>query len=113
MKIAHTALCLFALFVSPAGAAPLEDSQIQVVKEMGSLNGVALHCRYFEQVKRIKQILIDSLPKQRELGQVFEDETNASFLRFSKSGKPCPSPAEFAVHVAEAGEMLEQTFSVK
>ena len=32
----------------------------------------------------------ESLPKKRGLGDMFEDETNRSFLEFIKSGKACP-----------------------
>ena len=112
MKKLFLVLCVPGLFVSSAGASPLEKGQIQAVKEMGNLNGVALNCRFFDQAKRIKQIMIDNLPKQRELGQIFEDETNASFLRFTRAAKPCPSPVEFAEHVGEAEEALKQAFPV-
>ncbi|WP_457665454.1 hypothetical protein [Thiolapillus sp.] len=112
MKTLFFLLFTFGLFVSSAVASPPEKARIQVVKDMGDLNGVALNCRFFDQAQRIKRIMIDNLPKQRELGQVFEDETNASFLRFTKAAKPCPSPAAFAGHVGEAEEALKQAFSI-
>ncbi|BAO45642.1 hypothetical protein [Thiolapillus brandeum] len=95
-----------------SSAEPIENEGYQAVEELGRLNGVALNCRFFDQAQRIKRIMIDNLPKQRELGQIFEDETNASFLRFTKAAKPCPSPAEFAEHVGEAEDALKQAFPV-
>ncbi len=81
-----------------------EDPRLIPLKRLGQLNGTALACRRFDQSTRIKRILIDHLPKKRELGQIFEETTNESFLQFVKSASPCPSPAtlEQAVDKAEA-----------
>ncbi|WP_456445718.1 hypothetical protein [Thiolapillus sp.] len=87
-----------------------EQKGYQAVKELGRLNGIALNCRYFDQAKRIKQMLITSLPKRRELGQLFEDETDASFKSFIQSGAACPSPAAFGAEVDKAGAALARIF---
>ena len=91
------------------------DPQVQknALDKMGELNGVALACRYFDQTRRIKQALIDSLPKQRELGAAFDDRTNESFLDFANSGKPCPSPVGFAQEVEAAAQALGQAYAVQ
>ena len=87
-----------------------EQEGYQAVEELGRLNGIALNCRYFDQVKRIKQMLIASLPKRRELGQLFEDETDASFKSFIQSGAACPSPVAFGEEVDKAGAALAKNF---
>jgi hypothetical protein len=102
-----------ALFLLMAGPLPADQKARQVaLSRMGELNGVALACRRFEQTRRIKQALIETLPKQRELGQAFDDDTNDSFMAFVNSGKPCPSPAEFGEQVEEAVEALRQAYPV-
>ncbi len=102
-----------ALILLPAvvRSAPVTQAQMDAVGRLADYNGVALACRQFDEVKRIKQILIDNLPKRRELGQLFEDRTNESFVAFTGARKPCPSPAEFAEHVDEAAAALRQSFA--
>ncbi len=86
------------------------DVRQQTVQRMGELNGVALACRYFDQTRRIKRILIDHLPKERVLGQLFDDVTNASFLKFINGGEPCPSPATFSGQVDQAEKELIRAY---
>jgi hypothetical protein len=111
MKIVTFPLFLLALILPLlTSAAPLDKAGLAAVEELGRLNGIALNCRYFDQVRNIKQILIDNLPKRRELGQVFEDKTNESFKAFIQSGSACPSPVAFAAEVDRAGQELARIF---
>ena len=103
-------LAFAGVFMSQAWA-EIPPEQYQLVSRMGDLNGVALSCRYFQQTKKIKAGLIESLPKSRELGQVFDDKTNESFLAFVQSKSSCPSPTEFAVEVDKALEALSAGFA--
>ena len=105
-------LLLLLLMVSLGTPAWALDAGQQAVAKMGELNGVALACRWFEEVRRIKRALIDNLPKQRELGEIFEDRTNQSFQGFVGSGQPCPSPAGFSAELDQAIETLEEAFDV-
>ncbi len=96
-------------------SAPLVLAEVPAVQQvalnkMGQLNGVALACREFAQSKRIKQALIDNLPKQRELGYLFDEKTNAAFLAFTAAHEPCPSPVAFSQEVGEAIEQLVKAF---
>ncbi len=86
------------------------QSQLDSVSEMGNLNGTALQCSYVEQMQRIKQALVLNLPKQRALGDWFENSTNASFLNFMKSGNGCGSKAIFTLQVDDAIVELENVF---
>lgn len=111
MKIFIPLLALLAAMPAASLADTLDKAGLAAVEELGRLNGIALNCRYFDQVKRIKQMLIDNLPKRRELGQVFEEKTDASFKEFIQSGAACPSPAAFAGDVGKAGDELARVFA--
>ena len=111
MKFFIPFFALLAAMPVISSADTLDKAGLAAVEELGRLNGIALNCRYFDQVKRIKRILIDNLPKRRELGQTFEDRTDASFKAFIQSGAACPSPAAFSDEVAKAGENLRKTFA--
>ena len=109
MKWSKAIFLVLLLPVLPVAAGSSNPGQ-DALMEMGRLNGVALACRYYEQTRRIKQALIDNLPKRRELGQLFDDRTNESFMAFVNSGEPCPSPAEFETGVERAIRWIEQAF---
>ena len=78
---------------------------------MGELNGIALQCRYDDQVRRIKMVLVINLPKQRALGEWFETSTNQSFMDFMAKDKTCPSAGSFALEVDKAVEQLQAAFA--
>jgi hypothetical protein len=104
------ALSIMLLYLLSLPATADSDPRRQTVARMGELNGVALACRYFDQTRRMKRILIDHLPKERSLGQLFDDRTNQSFLAFVDSGRGCPSPAQFAGEVDQAEQALIQAY---
>ncbi len=109
-KIHRNALILAAVLAAPLPAVADDAAGREAVEAMGRLNGIALACRYFDQTRRIKEILIDTLPKRRELGQLFDDSTNASFLEFHRSGRPCPSPALFEEQVEKGAGRLRHLY---
>ena len=87
------------------------DEQLNVIAQLGQLNGMALQCKYFRQSNRIKQALVAVLPKQRQLGQVFEDTTNQSFLALLKDASSCPVEAAVAGRINAGIEALNAAFS--
>jgi len=89
------------------------EAQIDSIRALGDLNGVALQCRYLEQTRKMKQALIETLPKRQELGQLFDDRSNTAFLAFIESKSACPSPAEFEGKVDSAIESLKQNYASK
>ena len=103
-------LLLWLLGLSGARAEE-SDPGLAAIDRMSELNGVALACRFDDQMRRIKQALIDNLPKQRVLGARFEEGTNAAFMRFVSTGRPCPSPAQFESEVGLAVEQLRQAYA--
>lgn len=111
MKKSVISLFLLTTLSIPAFAGDGAEARHEALAQMGELNGVALACRYFDQTKRIKRALIEGLPKQRKLGQAFDDQTNESFIAFVKSGRSCPSPALFSEDVDRAIEALERAYT--
>lgn len=96
------------LFASQLPAAT--DTQRKAIEDIGQLNGVALQCSYIDKVQVIKLALVNNLPKQRILGQRFEDATNKSFLKFMESGQACPRIDQFSSEVDAAIKQVEAEF---
>lgn len=86
------------------------DGQLAAIGNLGKLNGVALQCRYLDQMRRIKQVLVLNLPKKRELGLHFEQTTNASFLAFMNEQSDCPDVSAFVSQIDDAVTELETAF---
>jgi hypothetical protein len=101
--------CLGVLFAQSVRAETAD--QHAAITMLGELNGVALQCRYFEQVQRIKHTLVANLPKRRELGLLFEEATNTSFLAFMQRDEACPGSADFVSQVDSAVDRLETAFA--
>lgn len=95
-------------WLSPVQAAT--ENQLSAISAMGELNGVALQCRYIEQMQRIKMTLVLHLPKQRELGDWFEVTTSKSYMDFMNKGLPCPDSQLFVAQVDEAIKKIEISF---
>lgn len=96
-----------------ACTAALADTQARydAVRSLGSLNGVALQCKYLDQVARMKKAIVESVPKERSYGLAFEEATNNSFLGFIRERRSCPGPAGFEQAVAERIQQMQQLFS--
>ncbi len=101
---------LFAFQGAQATSAP-SDSQLNAIARMGELNGIALQCRFLDQMRRIKQVLIKNLPKQRALGAWFEEKTHESFMDFMKKDSACPGLIEFDRDLDTAAKQVEEAFS--
>ena len=95
---------------SSAHAQAATESQLDSIADLGRLNGVALQCSYTIQMQQIKQALVLNLPKQRALGEWFENKTNDSFMAFMETKASCPSAVEFMQEVNAAIITLESAF---
>jgi hypothetical protein len=103
-------LILISISSSAHAAQAASDSQLDSIAEMGRLNGIALQCRYTTQMQQIKQALVLNLPKQRALGEWFENKTNDSFMAFMSTNASCPSAVDFMQEVNAAIITLESEF---
>lgn len=86
------------------------DIRYESVKSLGRLNGVALQCKYLDQVTRMKQAVVDTAPKERSFGLAFDLSTNEAFLGFIEAQSACPGPAGFESDVGEAIEVMKRAF---
>jgi len=108
MRISYTAVLAIGLAAAPAAA--VTEAQFDTIGTLGELNGVALHCKYLGETRRMKQALIETLPKRRELGLAFDEVTNRSFVEFIDAGLACPSSVDFSRKVDSAIEALKEAF---
>lgn len=91
------------------GAEP--DARYESIGALGELNGIALQCKYLDQVRRMKQAVVASAPKERSFGLAFDQATNRSFLDFLAQAGPCPGPAGFELQVGERIDAVHRAFS--
>lgn len=84
--------------------------QHQAVADLGRLNGLALQCKYLDQVRVMKAAVVANAPKQRSYGLAFDEATNEAFLEHIRTGQACPGPAGFAQRVEAAVIELQQAF---
>ncbi len=83
------AILAFALSVPAIGAD--QDPRYLAVQQLGALNGVALQCKYLDQVRRMKAAVVAHAPKERSFGLAFDEATNDAFLAFIKDNASCPT----------------------
>ena len=105
-------IILISISSSAFAARAATDSQLNSIAELGRLNGVALQCSYTTQMQQIKQALVLNLPKQRALGEWFENKTNDSFMTFMSTNASCPSVVDFMQEVSAAIITLESEFKI-
>ncbi|MCB1960277.1 MAG: hypothetical protein KDE68_07105 [Rhodocyclaceae bacterium] len=65
---------------------------------LGEANGIALACKLTGNVARIKAMMIDTVPKTRANGALFEQATNDAFLS-QHQGNACPAEADMGARV--------------
>ncbi|MBT0963727.1 hypothetical protein [Denitromonas iodatirespirans] len=99
-------LALSALFaVLPARAA---DAGTGLITELGDANGIALACKQAANMSAIKSLMINTVPKTRANGELFEHATSESFLR--QGSAACPSSDALSARVTELEARLKAQF---
>ncbi|MGE0080540.1 MAG: hypothetical protein AB7U81_04525 [Thiohalomonadaceae bacterium] len=92
-----------------ASAGAAQDTELsRSVARLGELNGVALACNQGALAARLREIMVDTAPKERGVGEVFENATNESFLAFGRAGRECPDGRTLAEQIDRAREALER-----
>ncbi len=81
---------------------PAADEPLAVAQELGRINGLALACHYADVVARVKQIMIQRVPKSRRYGDAFETATSAAFT----APEDCPDAAALNVRAELAAGRL-------
>jgi hypothetical protein len=103
------AICLLAAF--PQTHAQSDDPRYRAIGELGTLNGIALQCRYIDQVRRLKSAVVAYAPKERSFGLAFDEATNDAFLRFMREKDVCPAKESFTRLVGHRIDDLKSAFS--
>jgi hypothetical protein len=99
-----------ALSAGLSGLAHAGDEALRgAVMRLGELNGTALACGQGALVARLREIMVATAPKQRDIGEYFEMATNETFLSFGQSGRECPDGKSLALSIDEAREHLRTT----
>ena len=110
-QLASVLLLSALLFSLPAAA--FTPVQHETISRLGELNGVALHCGYLSDMRRLKEALANYVPKVRQLGEYFEDETRKSFQRMVGKNLPCPAPEPFQTEVNGAITALIKAYATR
>ena len=110
MRTGYPKLICFFLCAWQTAAVAVDDAQLGMIRRLGELNGVALHCNALAETQRMKRALVLNLPKRRQLGELFDYETNVSFMKFIEEGASCPSPAMLTKEIDAAIEALQKAF---
>lgn len=112
--------CCTALFchialpaMAATAAAPQGDALTAIVATLGRINGQALACGQMTVVKRAKDIVIDRVPKTRELGATFESATQQAFLAQGSSQSACPARTALAVELETVARPLAPALTHK
>lgn len=108
MKIVAPLLFLsLAALCNPGHAA---DEGTAAVTELGQLNGIALACQQPALVTRTRNAIVTTAPKTRDIGEMFENSTNAAYLEQGKGKTPCPDGAALAGRIAAGEKRLQAAF---
>lgn len=112
MKMLRYGVMCLALTASAAALAD-EDVRYQAVSALGELNGVALQCKYLDQVRRMKAAVVDHAPKERSFGLAFDQATNDAFLAFVRNGDGCPPHESLERQVGHQIDRMAEAFAAK
>ena len=108
-RLRPAALLLLSLLPLAPGLAQ-EDPRYHAVAELGALNGIALQCRYLDEMRRMKAAVVASAPKERSFGLAVDQATEAAYLAGLTERRPCPGPAGFAQRVDAAIATMAGSF---
>ncbi len=86
MKRTLPLLLLAALASGPLAAAD-ENPGLAAIEKLGRLNGKALACRMVDVATKAKSALINIAPKTQEVGELFDNATNRTFLSPGSCGE--------------------------
>lgn len=105
-----SALWAIAFLIGANVAVADSHAEYDAVAALGELNGVALQCRYLDQVRRMKAAVVANALKERSFGMAFDEATNTAFLTFARDKQPCPGVGGFEEQVGERIEAMRQAF---
>lgn len=106
-------LAPFAALICLAGPAAADtEAGLAIIGDLGQLNGQALACGQTSAVAEAKTLVIRHAPKTRRYGEIFEEQTNAAFLRQGKGQQVCPTAADFSGRLQSLARRLQTALPV-
>lgn len=87
------------------------DAGVDAVRALGHLNGEALACKQMALVDRIRMRVVNTAPKTREIGEIFEAATTERFLAMGKDKAACPDGRILAERIDTATQALSAAFA--
>lgn len=87
-----------------------DEAQLAAIRHLGDLNGVALHCKALLETQRMKRALVATLPKRRVLGEIFDEQSHKSYMKFIEDKSHCPSPADLIEEISLGIAELEKVW---
>jgi len=108
MKFVLSTLAAALLCLSTNQAFAVEEGAA-AIEAIGKVNGMALACQQPAIASRARNALVNSAPKTRANGELFENATNAAYLEQGK-GAACPDTASFSKALGEAEKNLQAAF---
>lgn len=88
-----------------------EDPRYAAIEGLGALNGVALQCKYIDQVRRMKAAVVATAPKERSFGLAFDKATNDAFLAFARDDGACPAHDQLQRQVGHQIDRVTEVFA--
>lgn len=92
-------------------AADDSDQRYAAIDALGEMNGVALQCKYLDEMRRMKAAVVRNAPKERSFGLAFDQATNRAFLRFIEQQQSCPHPEDFTGRVDQRIDAMRAVFA--
>lgn len=111
VPVCHLSAVILLLSLPSLAFTADEDPRYAAVKGLGGLNGVALQCKYIDQVRRMKSAVVANAPKERSFGLAFDEATNEAFLAFIRDGKTCPTHATLERQVGHQIDTMRAAFT--
>ena len=106
----RTAAAILVLTLSGLTVGADQDPRYAAVERLGALNGIALQCKYLDQVRRMKSAVVASAPKERSFGLAFDQATNDAFLAFIRDQAACPAHDSLERQVGHRIDAMKAAF---
>lgn len=101
------------LSLATLAAVAADDPRYAAVEGLGTLNGVALQCKYLDQVRRMKAAVVAHAPKERSFGLAFDQATNEAFLTFVRNNEACPTHDSLERQVGHQIDRMATAFAAR
>lgn len=95
-----------------AGGTEGPPGDLTVISDLGRLNGIALACRQPALSTRLRDMVINLAPKERQVGEAFEQATSAAFLAQGQpDAPPCPATRQLVSRIEQGESALKTQYS--